>query len=234
MTRNKDKKRLVRARMTKTGESYTAARKSLFGDGHAQNNSGKEAPPAVVPSDEWPKLVGQSDAVVFDKTGSTWVTWVKRLDESEAYALPHPQIVKLILKEYPVVSYWWAQTITVGYERIRGLRDVSQRRGGSYVANKSRTFPVSVELLFSAFFDTKQRAEWLPRGIKDLRTAAKNQSLRFDWEDGTQVNLYFVSKGANKSSVAAQHTKLADKAAVARAKEDWTARFDALARTLHG
>jgi hypothetical protein len=42
----------------------------------------------------------------------------------------------------------------------------------------------------------------------------------------------FIAKGASKSSVAIEHSKLPDKAAVERLKEYWSARFDALADVL--
>ena len=50
--------------------------------------------------------------------------------------------------------------------------------------------------------------------------------------DDALVMVGFFSKGEKKSSVAIQHTKLADKAAAAKTKEWWGERFDALAELL--
>jgi hypothetical protein len=50
--------------------------------------------------------------------------------------------------------------VTVGYERIRGLRDRGQRRGGEYEATKSRTFNIPVERLFDAFANARIRRRW--------------------------------------------------------------------------
>ena len=66
---------------------------------------------------------------------------------------------------------WWAQTVTVGYERIKGLRAVNQRRDGTFEANKSRTFAVPVSRLFDAFHDPRVRARWLPDVKLTVRTA---------------------------------------------------------------
>jgi hypothetical protein len=48
---------------------------------------------------------------------------------------------------------WWAQTVTVGHERIRGLRAIGQRRAGAWKAATSRATktaarPLSLALTF--------------------------------------------------------------------------------------
>ena len=45
--------------------------------------------------------------------------------------MPHKEIARYVREKF-AVSGWWAQTITVGYERIRGLREKGQRRSGGY------------------------------------------------------------------------------------------------------
>jgi uncharacterized protein YndB with AHSA1/START domain len=117
--------------------------------------------------------------------------------------------------------------VTVGYERIRGLRAIGQRRSGSWETTKSRTFAVPVESLWNACFAPRMRNRWLP-GVKvALRTAAAPKSMRIGWPDGTLVQLYFTGKG-EKSSVSVQHTKLASKAEADRMKAYWSERLDAL------
>ena len=67
MTRNKDFKRLVRARMKKTGESYTSARVQI---------TRKSAPATRPDTKDYAKLAGMSDAVIKEKTGCPWERWV--------------------------------------------------------------------------------------------------------------------------------------------------------------
>ncbi len=50
--------------------------------------------------------------------------------------LPHPEIVQRL--HAAIDSGWWRQTVTVGYERLRGLREPGQRGDGHYEANRSR------------------------------------------------------------------------------------------------
>lgn len=226
MPRNKDQKRLIRSRMRKTGESYTAARAVIV----ARHK--RDQPRSAVPRRQWAALAGISDAKVKKATGRTWSEWVAALDRAAAQEMSHRDIARHISATYPKVNGWWAQSITVGYERIRGLRDVGQRRDGSYDANKSRTFPASVSTLYRMFRDVRHRRKWLPEGVAKVRTAIVDKSMRVDWRDGTQVNFYFVSRGPAKSTVAVQHAKLASRADIEKAKSFWDAQLDVLETTL--
>ncbi len=162
MPTDKDFKRLVRGRMQKTGESYTAARAQLR----------KQKPTTLVPPAprEYAKLAGKSDAIVKLRTGCTWERWVKALDRAKAHTWPHGEIAKYVREKYQIPG-WWAQTVTVGYERIKGLRAIGQRRNGSFEATKSKTFAVSLPRLYQAFHDARSRARWLPGVDLTVRTA---------------------------------------------------------------
>lgn len=144
MPTNKDLKRLVRRRMQKTGESYTAARVQLV-----KSSSRPVRPAAPANPTDYAALAGMSDAAVKSATGCTWKAWVEALDYAGAQTWPHREIAEFVQQKFKVPD-WWAQTVTVGYERIRGLREIGQRRGGSYEATKSRTFPVPVTRLYAA------------------------------------------------------------------------------------
>ncbi len=67
MPRDKDLKRLVRARMTKTGESYTAARAQVTRK--AKPAQPTVPPPVVEPAPNFAELAGMSDEAVKEKTG---------------------------------------------------------------------------------------------------------------------------------------------------------------------
>jgi len=218
MTRNKDLKRLVRTRMKKTGEAYTTARAQIT----------KKSPATPTPDPKtYAKLAGMSDAIIKEKTGCTWERWVKALDHHGAEKLSHRDIASLVSEKYKVPS-WWTQSVTVGYERIKGLRARGQRRDGTYEATKSRTFNVPVTKLFDAWKDPSVRKRWLDGvGVK-VRTATSPKSMRLGWTDGTIVAVGFYPKGNGKSSVAVQHTKLPDRNAADRLKKYWSERFDAL------
>jgi hypothetical protein len=154
MPTQKDLKRLVRARMRKTGEAYTTARAQII-----------SKPRVQIARDDKPdyaKLAGMSDAKIKEHTACTWEKWVYALDRRKAYELTHSELAKLIKEKYKTPD-WWTQTVAVGYERIKGLRAKGQRRDGSYSANKSRTFNVPLETLFEAWTDAKTRTKMARR-----------------------------------------------------------------------
>ena len=239
MPKNKDLKRLVRSRMQKTGESYTAARAQLIK--HGRPSSTRAALTKVerasarsistAAKTDYAKLAGMSDASIEAATGCTWKRWVGALDYVRAHEWPHRKIAAYVQDEFKVRD-WWAQTVAVGYERIRGLREIGQRRGGSFEANKSRTFPVPVARLYDAFAMARVRARWLP-GVKlVVRKAVSNKSVRMTWEDGTSVDIWLMAKCESKSTASVAHRKLSSKESMTRAKAFWTERLDALGELL--
>lgn len=248
MTTQKDFKRLVRGRMQKTGESYTTARASLLGQSPKRkpkivetNGSGNLAGetavltergaghPQVQPAD-LAKIAGMADATIKAKTGCTWDKWVWALDHVGAYNWPHKEIAQYVHEKYKVPG-WWTQTVTVGYERIRGLREKGQRRSGSWEASKSRTINAGASTVFKAFKQPKLRSGWLPKKVVE-RTSVPNKSLRLTWEDGTSVEVYVTSKARSKSQVVVQHTKLPSRDAADRMKAFWAEHLDTLANKL--
>lgn len=233
MTANRDFKRLVRGRMQKTGESYTAARSQLLRHSKPSVKTEALAAPSVVAAakPDYAKLAGMSDAAIKAKTGCPWERWVSALDRVEAHEWPHREIADYVHTKYKVPD-WWTQAVTVGYERIKGLRDKGQRRGGGYEASRSRVFPVPLAKLYRAWHDGRTRARWLPGERVTVRTAIAGKSMRITWTDGTSVQVYFVAKGPAKSQLAVQHTKLVDRADVDRRKAFWGERFTALGELL--
>jgi hypothetical protein len=239
MPANKDFKRLVRGRMQKTGESYTAARANLLRTNAKRRQAGKMADASAVqpvssaaPANlDYANLAGISDVVIKAKTGCTWERWVRALDHVEANTWPHREIARYIHEKYRTPS-WWTQTVTVGYERIKGLRTIGQSRDGGFNANKSRTYGVPLPRLYRAFRDKRARAEWLPEIDLVVRTATRDKYLRITWPDGTSVDAGFLRKGPGKSQVAIAHRDFPDKAAAQRGKQFWAERLDALGSLL--
>ncbi len=225
MPKDKDFKRRVRGRMQKTGEAYTTARSHLL-----RKTSEEPQPPAL--PDDYAALAGQSDEVMRERTGRTWPAWVEVLDAAGCAAWPHRDIAAHVHEQLGVPG-WWSQTVTVGYERLKGLREVGQRRGdGTFEASKSKTFPVPVADLYRAFDDPALRERWLGDVELVVRTANPEKTMRVTWPDGTSVELYFVPKGDAKSQVAVQHRKLPDKADAEARKRFWAERLAALGEVL--
>ena len=239
MPTNKDFKRVVRARMRKTGESYTAARAQLLNATptpaakktavRARRATKPTPPPSIVPPARYADVAGMSDAAVKNATGCTWERWVNSLDYHQAYTWSHRDIAKYLREKYKTPS-WWTQMVTVGYERIKGLRVQGQQRGGSYTATRSKTVGAPLAALFAAFENGDQRARWLPNS--QVKRSTKNKSMRLVLDDGSQVVVGFTAKGDGKSQVAVEQTGLASAAIAAECKSAWSSRFETLTAQL--
>jgi hypothetical protein len=224
MTQNKDLKRVIRARMQKTGEAYTTARAHI-----TKKSTVKSKAPAL--SQNFAELAGMPDSVIKGKTGCAWDKWVKTLDHLGAEKMSHREVAMMVHEKFKVAE-WWSQSVTVGYERIKGLRARGQRRDGSYEATKSRTYNVPIETLFEAWSDAKRRRKWLDvPGVK-IRTATAPKSMRIGWPDGAIIAVGFLAKGKAKSSVALAHTKVPDRDTADGLKRYWSDRLDSLGDVL--
>ena len=189
MTTQQSFKRRVRARMEKTGESYTAARAQLLPE----------------PEPEWEARI--SAEKVRERTGRTWNEWFALLDEWGAAEREHPEIAAWLNAEHGVPG-WWAQGITVEYEKARGLRPQGGDRDGTLNVSASKTVAVPVDRLYEAFTEIEA---WAPGAPLRERTALPHRTARYDWGEGsTRVIVGFTAKGEGKSTVAISHERLPD------------------------
>ena len=219
MTTQKTFKRRVRDRMAKTGESYTAARRQLIAGGD-QPDPGSPTFETVV-----------SDEKMREATGKSHEDWFAVLDAWGGTDHTHTEIARHVHDELGVDG-WWAQSITVSYERARGLRAVGQMKDG-WTINASRTVDVAVGDLFDAIVEDRVRKRWLPDADLGLRTATKPKSARFNWEDGsTRVNVTFEAKGPSKATVFVSHERLPDADTADAMKAYWRAALVDLKRQL--
>ncbi|MEY2562953.1 MAG: hypothetical protein QOH88_1146 [Verrucomicrobiota bacterium] len=163
-----------------------------------------------------------SDGAVHRATGQTWDEWFAILDAKGATQLAHKEIARYLETAHELPS-WWAQTVTVAYERARGLRAMNQRSDGSFSTSVSRTVPVPVERLFAIWSETKLRAKWLADAPLTVRKATPNKSLRLVWNGGqSRVNVDFLAKGRSKSQVSLDHENLPNAASVKQRKLYWS------------
>jgi hypothetical protein len=218
MTTQQSFKRRIRARMEKTGESYTAARAQLLPDPE----------PETVPGYE-PRM---ADEKVQAATGRVWADWFALLDEWGAVDRAHPEIATWLNAEHGVPG-WWAQTVTVEYERARGLRPFRGDRDGTHNVSASKTIAAPVDELFDAWTDPDRRVRWLGDVELRERTSRPPRTARYDWEDGsTRVIVGFEAIGEAKSRVALSHERLPDEDEAVRLKAFWRERLAELKRQL--
>jgi hypothetical protein len=218
MTKESSFKRRVRDRMSKTGESYAAARSQLSPK-RARVQAARER---LAATDDRP-----TDDKVAAATGKRWEAWFSALDRWGARQRKHGETVDYLMEEHDVPS-WWAQSITVWYERARGMRLKHQQADG-FTVYASKTIAVPLEVLFDAFVNPRSRPTWLTDGTMSLRTSRSGLTARFDWEDGsTRVAVSFEDKGPAKTAVAVAHERLPDPDEAETAKASWRERLSHL------
>ena len=138
-----------------------------------------------------------SDAAVQAKTGRVWTEWFTLLDAEGAAGLAHREIA-VALREQHGLSGWWSQMVTVAYEQARGLREPHQTSRG-YQVGVSKTVPVAVDALFTAWEDEVSRRRWLGDEPITIRRATRPKSMRITWSDGrSNVDVSFWDKGPDQ------------------------------------
>jgi len=209
-------KRRVRARMTKTGESYTAARRQLLRKATEPAAPPIEQPIAEIPADAL--LV--ADESMQRATGQGHAEWFALLDAWGATDHNHTEIATW-LREGKGVPGWWAQNITVSYERARGMRRVHQMANG-FSISVTRTVAVDPERALAAFTSVARRRRWLPGAGMRQRPTRAALTARFDWSDPkSRVVVNVVPKGDGKTLVAVGHEQVPDAESAERLKAHW-------------
>lgn len=226
----------VRARMTETCESYTAARRQLL-----RKASEPEAPDPGMSTDtpepddatEPRTPLGAADSIppeallVADDsmqraTGKGHAEWFALLDTWGATDHGHTEIARWLSETHGVPG-WWTQNITVSFERARGIRARHQMRDG-FSVGATKTVGVDAERALAAFTSAPLRKRWLPNAPMRQRTTRAALSARFDWSDPTsRVVVTVVPKGAAKTLVSVAHERLPDADSGERLKGAWRA-----------
>ena len=204
MTKQESFKRRVRARMEKTGEKYGAARRSLIEQSSAR---------------VWIAQPEMSDEAVAAATGRGWDEWVGVIEAWAGHGDGHAAIARYLQDEHDVDG-WWAQSLTVGYERITGLRLPHQQPDGTFTANKSKTVHVDADLLRKTLLHDEDRADLFPTISTDVRSRPDSKAIRIGMGDG--VALIAIEPATDgRAKVTVQHSHLPAFDEVARWKSYW-------------
>ena len=168
-----------------------------------------------------------SDEAVQRATGRGWAEWCRLLDAEGARDLAHQEIATLVHQKFNTAP-WWSQTVTVGYEQIRGLR-VLHQKGKAFEISRSKTITAPIARVYRAWTSAAERKRWLvDPGIAVTKMNA-NRSVRFGWVDGkTRAEAYFVDKG-DRTAVTVAHFKLENARAAGKMKVYWGNQLENLA-----
>jgi len=214
MTTEKARKRVTRERMAKTGERYAAARR----------HTATKLPPRV----EDP---GMTDASIRTGSGKTWDEWFRILDDWGGAERSHRDIARWLHDEQGVPG-WWSQTVTVGYERARGMRARHETTSGFQVSVQ-KTVGAAPGRVETALTQSRQRSRWLDGAKLTARRTKPGRAVAdFDAADGSRVTVYLVPKSKVSTAVQVVQTKMGSADDVARQRAFWRARLQVLAEML--
>lgn len=172
-----------------------------------------------------------SDAAVRKATGKDWAQWKSLLDDWGAAKKAHKEIAAYLVSDHGIED-WWAQGVTVGYERAIGRRTTGQRNDGTYSASASKTINANAETVHMALVDDAKRSEWLGDGIVSFRTGSAPKSARFDDLETGLIIAFFLTDKGEKTSLQVQGEKFASQDDADAWKSAWKPRLDELARHL--
>ena len=217
-------KQRVRTRMAKTGESYTAARHQLLRRAEAP----VEATPAAVETPALPPgfVPAVSAESMRRATGKDHAEWFAILDAWDATEHTHTEISRW-LRDAQGVPGWWDQSVTVDYERARGMRRRHEMPDG-FTVSATKTIATSVEAALASFTDPVRRAEWLPAAPLRQRPTRAARAARFDWAEPASRVVVGVVPHGEKIQVSVAHEQVPSAAQAAELKAMWRERLAVL------
>jgi len=222
MTTQESFKRRIRARMAKTGERYGAARRALI----AEPNGGAGRRWVADPPHAETKLRGE--------TGRGWDEWVDLVLAGPGADAGHTEIASWLREEHDVHP-WWAQGITVGFERITGKRLPGQMPDGTFTITRSRTMAGDASHVRDSWEDDAVRDGILP-GLQTQRLSRPGVRLpryAIADDDGDQGVLSLtVEQVKDRVRAVVTHEKIPDLPETERWKAFWELWLDDLAASL--
>ena len=247
MTRARALKQVIRARAARTGERYTTARRHVLAGIASPALPAPAAEPSSARADarKTPPARGTvSDDKVRERTGHGLDHWFAVLDRFSGVEKGHTASARHLFDAHGIPG-WYAQGITVAYERARGVRVVNQRCDGEYEVSVSKVIAAGTADVIKAFTDRRQRGRWTAAVDPQLSgalfasldaPASKGMVVRPDglgrhrykW-GRTTVQLYLTPKPGGKLALVATNSKLADPAMVEERRAMWRTALSALA-----
>ncbi len=189
MTSQESFKRRIRERMATTGERYMSARQVLLDQAESHKR-------------HWVSPPEFSDDAVTAATGKGWDDWCDVIEAWDGHTQGHTAIAAYLV-ESEGVGAWWAQSVTVGYERITGLRLPYQRPDGTFTAGKSKTVTADGDELRLMLLDDDGRRDLFPGWSTTLRSKPTAKAIRIEIGPGVaQIAIDPKPEGRSKVTVA--------------------------------
>lgn len=167
-----------------------------------------------------------SNETILVATGRDWNEWCRLIDDGPGRNAEHGALVAYVIEEHGVEG-WWAQSVTVGYERITGNRLPHQMADGTFTAGKTRTIDVDGDALREMLFDDEARADLFPGITTEMRSKPMAKVPRIAIGPGV-AQISIAPKPGGRATVIIAHERLPEAADVELWKAYWTEWLTAL------
>ncbi len=226
MTRQQTFKRRVRARMRKTGESYTAARRQLLAQSHPD---GAAAPPPVGDPREAhrSRLLATRRRWIEQTTGTLLDDWFTLLDRAGARTMSHHEIWKWLADAGHLSDGMVREGITIAYEQRIGRREPGQSCDGDFPAAATRVLTCTLDEALEHWLRRVEGvADFNGIGLQGQPKTSCSEKFRY-WRaklaDGTQLNVAIYQQHDGRVSLGVQHRPHPDRATAELWRAFWRA-----------
>ncbi len=174
---------------------------------------------------EWVAEPVYDEGTIRAQTGRGWDDWTDLILDGPGADAGHTAIATW-LREAHGIDAWWAQGVTVGFERIMGLRLPGQMPDGTFTVSRSRVLDIDPERLRTAWEDPTVRDALLP-GLSTERLSRPGVkvpkfALRRGGEDLGILSLS-IDRAKDRTKIVVTHDRLPDPDAAERWKSHWGA-----------
>ena len=178
-----------------------------------------------------------SDEAVRRATGRDWSQWFTAMDGLGGD--DHTERARRLAEAHPELSGWWCQSVTVQYERARGLRARHETSTGFQVSVQ-RTVAGSLADVWAVVLDGlvpgaewAEGAEWEVEGVRVEVRIVREGQLRFWWHGGSgRSTVVVTAEGLGERTVVrVQHEGLASRGEVEAMRGWWRKALERVARS---
>jgi hypothetical protein len=159
-----------------------------------------------------------SDEAVKKQTGKTWDQWFVILNKAGCREMDHTEIAHFLSTEY-IKNGWWAQMVTVEYERASGARKINENKDGFLVA-VHKTVGIPVRQLQREWQKIVRSKALAPRNLVQIPSKTKRPMLRYKADVGSVV-VFFDERGDNRSRIMVESVKLPSQKTVEERRAYW-------------
>lgn len=159
-----------------------------------------------------------SDEAVKKATGKTWGQWFSILHKAGAKKMSHTEMAHLLSTKH-IKNGWWAQMVTVEYERAFKKRAVNQYSEG-YIVAVHKTVNMPLVKLQRAWQRILKSPSVQKRQLIDLKSKTKRTMIRYKADVGGVV-VSFDERAGGKSRIMVESIRLPTKKSVESSRAFW-------------